>query len=232
MKAIIKNVLQAVQHAIFPHNCLGCQTDVLDAESLLCAACFKGLPNTHFFTTPHNEVSHLFLGRIPVQQAAAGYFFTKDGLMQKLLVQLKYHNNPAIGIYLGELIGKQMLSTAFAEVDAIIPLPLNEKKEFKRGYNQANLIAQGIAKILNKPVISNAVSRKLFTKTQTHEDRVSRWKNMQNVFEVTNSTAIANKHILLVDDVVTTGATLEVCGSQLLQVEGVKLSIGCVAYTT
>ncbi len=172
------------------------------------------------------------MNRLPLQQAAAGYFFTKEGLMQTLLVQLKYKNNPKVGTYLGELIGKQMQETAFAKVDAIIPLPLNAKKEFKRGYNQANLIAQGIAKQINIPIINNAVGRNVFTKTQTHEDRISRWENMQNVFEVTIPTLIANKHILLVDDVVTTGATLEACGNKILAVDGTKLSIACVAYTS
>lgn len=232
MKTLLNNVLQAAQHAIFPHNCLGCETDILETDSLLCVKCLLSLPQTHFFSHSANKIHHLFLGRIPLQQAAAGFYFTKDGLIQKLIVELKYNHNPDVGVYLGELVGKQMLHTAFTTVDAIVPLPLNEKKEFSRGYNQANLIAQGIAKIMNKPVITNAVERNLFTKTQTHESRISRWENMQNVFEVTQPHAIAHKHILLVDDVVTTGATLEACGSKILEVDGVKLSIACVAYTT
>lgn len=232
MKNIFRNILQATQHAIFPHNCMGCQTDILDEESLLCAKCFSSLPLTHFFKVANNPIANLFYARLALQQAAAGYFFTKDGLMQDLLVQLKYKNNPEVGIYLGELIGKQMQGTSFVEIDAIVPLPLNAKKEFKRGYNQANLIAQGIAKQINKPIINNAVGRKIFTKTQTHEDRISRWENMQNVFEVTNPTLISNKHILLVDDVVTTGATLEACGTKILAIKGTKLSIACVAYTS
>lgn len=231
MKSIFTSIVQALQHAVFPHNCLGCQTDVLDANSLLCAKCYNDLPTTHFFGTPQNAVSNLFLGRIPVEQAGAGYYFSKEGVIQNLLIELKYRNKEDVGLYLGELIANQMLTTNFTEVDAIVPLPLNKKREFKRGYNQANLIAQGIGTIINKPVIANAVERKLFTKTQTHESRVSRWENMQNVFVVTNEEALKNKHILLVDDVVTTGATLEACGTEILKVEGTKLSIACVAYT-
>jgi predicted amidophosphoribosyltransferase len=119
----------------------------------------------------------------------------------------------------------------FDDVDLIIPLPLNDKKLFKRGYNQASVIAKGITSIWHKPVIENAVDRILFTETQTHKDRIARWETMEGVFTVTQPGLLKNKHVLLVDDIITTGATLEACGEAILKIPGMKLSVATIAYT-
>ena len=133
---------------------------------------------------------------------------------------------------MGTLLGMQLAEAErFATVDAIVPLPLNPKKEKKRGYNQAAVIAEGIQTVWAKPVINTAVARKLFTNTQTQKGRVERWQNMQDVFEVTDAAALEGKHILLVDDVVTTGASLEACAAPMLAVPGATISIATVAYT-
>jgi ComF family protein len=219
-------------HLFFPHYCEGCGSDVVEQNELLCLQCVAKLPETKFFEASGNPVEKTFYGRIPVKAAGATYYFTKDSLMQHLISELKYRGNKKIGNYLGKLTGHALIeSNRFAEIDFIVPLPLNEKKLHKRGYNQAAVIAEGIATVIEKPVLQNLVVRKHFTETQTRKDRVHRWQNMQNVFEVIDPSSIENKQILLVDDIITTGATLEACGVTLLKVPGLTLHIASVAWT-
>ncbi len=219
-------------HLFFPHNCLGCGTDTLENNAPLCAACFVQLPETGFFQQKDNPVKNIFYGRVNIQNAASAFYFAKDSLLQHLIVELKYHGNKDAGYYLGKLLGCRLQeSEGFQEVEIIVPVPLNTKKEKMRGYNQAAAIADGIAEVWHRPVIKNALGRKIFTETQTQKDRISRWQNMQDVFTVMDENLLKNKHILLVDDVVTTGATLEACGEAALGAENTKLSIATVAYT-
>jgi ComF family protein len=219
-------------HLFFPHTCAGCGTDVIDHDQLLCLHCLNDLPATNFFNQPNNPVEQVFYGRVPIANAAAGYFFTKDSLLQNLIVQLKYRGNKQIGFYLGQLLGNILIkSDRFSDVTALVPLPLNPRREKNRGYNQATMLCNGISSVWKKPVIDKAVVRRVYTETQTHKGRISRWENMDGIFEVVNPSALESKHILLVDDVVTTGATLEACGSEILKVPGTTLSVATLAYT-
>jgi ComF family protein len=219
-------------HLFFPHVCEGCGTDVLGNDSILCAACFLKLPETGFIKEPNNPVERIFYGRIKVETACSAFYFTKHSLLRHLIVELKYRNNRDIGFYLGKLLGYQLSQTdRFNDVDVIIPLPLNPRKERKRGYNQAAIIAEGISSVWFKPILKNAVQRLIFTETQTHKDRVSRWQTMEGVFATADAASIEGKHVLLVDDIVTTGATLEACGEKILQIPETKLSIATIAYT-
>jgi len=226
------SALRDFSHLFFPHNCLGCGTDVLDNDAVLCLQCFSNLPVTGFMQQPNNPVEKIFYGRISVQSAGSAFYFTKESVIQNLMVELKYRGNKHAGNYIGRLLGMQLAETTrFDTVDVIVPLPLNAKKEKKRGYNQAQVIAEGIQAEWNKPILNNSVARKLFTNTQTQKGRIERWQNMQDVFEVKDSEALEGRHILLVDDVVTTGASLEACAAPILQVPGTILSIATVAYT-
>jgi ComF family protein len=228
----LQSSLNDLLHLFFPHTCVGCGSDVLDQQQLLCLRCLNELPATNFFDQPGNPVEQVFYGRIPVQNAGAGYFFTKDSLIQNIIVQLKYRGNKEIGVYLGKLIGNLLQnSPRFAGVDVLVPLPLNPRREKKRGYNQATAICNGIASVWNKPVSENNAIRKVYTETQTHKNRVSRWQNMDGIFAINDPSLLQNKHVLLVDDVVTTGATLEACGSEILKISGTTLSIATLAYT-
>ena len=189
-------------------------------------------PETGFFTKENNPVEKVFYGRIKVEQAAALYYFTKNSLVQDLMIQLKYRGNRDAGLFWGRMIGSAIrVSGRFTDIDYLIPLPLNPKKQFKRGYNQAELICKGISEVCGIPLLTEAVARKQFTESQTTQNRVARWQNMEGVFKVRNPEQLINKHILLVDDVITTGATLEACGSYILAVPGTRLSIATAAYT-
>lgn len=232
MLSSIKSYAKDFTHLIFPHHCEGCGTDVLNDDDLLCAKCLHELPATNYFSSANNPVEKIFYGRCNIVSAAAAFYFTKNSLLQHLLIQLKYKSNKEVGYFLGRLMALQMQqSNKFNCIDALVPLPLNPKKESKRGYNQAALICEGITEILQIPILYNAVERVVFTETQTKQDRIHRWQNMENVFAIQNLASIQNKHILLVDDVVTTGATLEACANAILQNTNTKLSIATVAYT-
>lgn len=225
-------ILNDFAHLFFPHTCEGCGTDILDINSSLCASCLFQLPETGFINVQDNPVEKKFYGQIKIEAAGSACYFTKHSLLQHLVKQLKYKGNKDVGIFLGKQLGKQLAaSERFKDVDCIVPLPLNPKKERKRGYNQAAVIADGITAIWPRPILPNAVERKIFTETQTHKDRVSRWESMQGVFALKNAEVLRGKHVLLIDDIITTGATLEACGEAILSAQSTRLSIATVAYT-
>lgn len=228
---LVKNILSGTLHLFYPHICTGCGSDLLDKENLLCLHCTESLPNTHFAAHNNNPVEKAFWGRIPVTAAHSQYYFAKDSLIQHLIHQLKYKANKDIGFYLGQLMGNTLLSSGrFQNIDVLIPLPLYPDKERKRGYNQAAVICEGMSAAMNVPVNTTNVTRRRFTETQTRKHRTERWQNVEGSFAVTNPDALKGKNILLVDDVITTGATLEACGSTVLQCQGIKLFIASLAY--
>lgn len=233
MTALIKQYAASVAHLFFPHLCSCCGTDVLHKDTLLCAPCLHQLPTTGFLQLPNNVMEVLFWGRIPIVGAGAAFYYTKQSAMQHLIKEVKYRNNPQMGKFLGRLLGYELQKThRFDGVDALVPLPLNDKKEAQRGYNQAMMICEGLSEVWQKPIIGNAVAREQFTESQTTYNRVERWQNMEGVFNITQPEALVGKHIALIDDIVTTGATLEACGREITKVSGTKLSIISVAYTT
>lgn len=224
--------LNELSHLFFPHVCEGCGTDVLDNQEPVCPKCFDELPFTGFFRHFDNPVEDKFKGHIQVAAAGSCFYFTKDSLIHKLVIALKYFGNKEMGYYLGRLTGRELVSSGrFEDVDVLVPVPLNPRKEKKRGYNQAAVIASGIASVWKKPVLEDGISRNIFTETQTQKNRISRWQNMQGVFSSSQTGVLEGKHIMLIDDIITTGATLETCGEQLLKITGTTLSIATVAYT-
>jgi len=219
-------------HLFFPHICVGCGTDVLGMKAVLCIKCVNRLPVTNFHLYAENQVEKIFRGRLPISQATSLCYFSKDSLIQRLLHQLKYKGNKEVGYFAGRLMGIAIRqSETYDSVDALIPLPLFASREKKRGYNQAAVLCDGISAITGVPVLKNVISRLTSTETQTHKNRIERWLNMEGRFELRDPEAIKNKHVLLVDDVLTTGATLEACGHELLQAENTTVSIATLAYT-
>ncbi len=191
------------------------------------------LPVTNFHLHRDNPVEKIFMGRLAVEHASAYAYFNKQSVMQNLLHQLKYKGKKEIGLYFGRRMGEAFGSTErYSEIDALVPLPLFFKRERKRGYNQAAMICEGMAEIMGLPVLNTVIVRKRNTETQTHKNRAERWENIEGQFELIDKEKVEGKHVLLVDDVLTTGATLEACGSELLKAWGLKLSIATLAYTS
>ena len=220
-------------HLAFPHTCAGCGSDLLDKDQLLCVYCHSALPLTSFHLHSNNPVEKLFWGRLPITHATAQYYFSKESLVQRLMHAFKYKGNKDLGFFLGKMMGYQLQqSNRFLHVDALIPLPLFPSKERKRGYNQAAILCEGIAEVLQKPVLKDVVIRTKHTESQTKKSRVERWENMEGRFQLTNEATIQGKHILLVDDVVTTGATLEACGYEILRAKDVTLSIATLCFSS
>ena len=227
----LKEIKDSVLHLLFPHICTGCGSDILHEESVLCMRCIDDMPETKFELHPDNPVEKIFWGRLPLAGATAQFYFTKESLMQHLMHQFKYKGNKELGMQLGKIMGEQIKKSARFEADALVPLPLFAAKEKRRGYNQAAILCEGMAEAMNLPVLDKIISRPRHTETQTKKGRIERWKNMEGKFILSDADAIKNMHLLLVDDVVTTGATLEACGNELLKAENVRLSIAtlCIA---
>ncbi len=225
--------LRSLTNLIFPRLCLGCGDDLFGDNEVLCLPCIDKLPVTNFHLHSNNPVEKIFWGRLPLVSASSYLYFTKDSLLQELLHAFKYKGTREIGLHFGRCMGNSFLqSNRFNRIDALIPLPLHPKKERKRGYNQATVLCEGIAEILKVPIQKDAIIRPTATQTQTHKNRVHRWENMEGKFLLSNADSVSGKHVLLIDDVVTTGATLESCGHELLNVQDLRLSIATLAYTS
>jgi ComF family protein len=223
---------RSVLHLFFPYTCCGCGSDLLTENILFCIHCQSSMPVTCFEYFSANPIEKIFWGRVQIQVAAAHLYFTSGSLVQHSLHLLKYKGRKEIGIYLGQQMGGSIKhSSRFDDCEVIIPLPLFVSREKKRGYNQASLIANGISQKLKIPVLNDVVARIKRTETQTHKSRIQRWKNMESTFSILNPFKIAGKHVLLVDDVITTGASLEACARVLLECPGTKVSIACLAHT-
>ncbi len=223
-------IKESFLHLLFPHICNGCGTDILSRDTFLCMKCMDALPQTHFEKHAENPAEKRFYGRLHLHHATAQYYFTKGSLIAHLVHQVKYKGNKDLGIQLGKLMGDTIKRSGRFTPDILVPLPLFPVKERKRGYNQSMLLCEGMAAHLTIPVLNDAVIRPEHTETQTNKGRIERWKNMEGKFVLKNPDAIAGKHILLVDDVMTTGATLESCGAELLTTPGVQLSIACLCF--
>lgn len=222
----ITETARSLFHLFFPHCCAGCGSDVISNEQLLCLSCLNRLPLTNFHLYAENPVQHIFRGRLPIVNATSYLYFTKDSLIQHLMHQLKYNNRKDIGTWFGKRIGEALkASTRFTMPDALLPIPLFAARERKRGYNQAHVLCTGMAEIMGIPVLKDVVVRSVFTETQTRKNRIERWQNMEGKFSLKDAAAIQGRHLLLVDDMITTGATLEACGLALLTASNVRLSV-------
>ncbi|MBE7177092.1 MAG: ComF family protein [Mucilaginibacter polytrichastri] len=195
----------------------------------MCTKCLYDLPYSGFEHDPENPVARQFWGRVPIKHAISVFVFSKGGSVQKLLHALKYDHAQAAGVFLGRIAGKKIRDSGwFSTPDFIIPVPLHPKRLRQRGYNQSLLIAQGISEVLNVPVLENVLVRQSNTATQTKRSRFERFINMQDSFKVLSTAEISGKHLLLVDDILTTGATLEAC----IEILSTSFSSICtIAYT-
>ncbi|OQP47536.1 phosphoribosyltransferase [Niastella yeongjuensis] len=229
---MFKNALHPLLHLFIPHHCAGCGSDIIGRQQVLCMHCINRLPVTGFHHHADNPIEKIFWGRMPIDAASSYLYFSKDSLLQHIVHELKYKGNKELGLFIGRKMGEALLQTQrFQQIDALVPLPLFTARQRKRGYNQASLLCRGMAAVLSLPVLEQIIRRHTSSDTQTNKNRIDRWLNMQHKFELQQPDAISGKHILLVDDVITTGATLEACGQQLLTVPSTRLSIMTMAFT-
>lgn len=217
---------------LFPNLCNGCGTALYGGEKQLCTGCLNDLPYTDFHLFPDNRVAKQLWGRVEISSAIAMLYFKKANRVQNIMHQLKYRHKTDLGIFMGRLLGARLLkNNDFSTADWLVPVPLHPARQKKRGYNQSQLICAGASEILSIPVSSNNLIRALETTSQTKKSRYMRYENMQSVFLVVNSESYLNKHLILIDDVITTGATLEACAISLLEAGAAKVSIAALAFT-
>jgi ComF family protein len=198
----------------------------------LCTKCIQDLPFTDFFSINDNPIEKIFWGRANIQNAGALLFFTKDSLVQTLITQLKYHHNKKVGILFGELMGEAIaVEEKFKKVDVIIPIPISASKMNSRGFNQSEVIAMGIQHVWQRPMFNDVLIKKSWSNSQTKKNRKARLQQLPDLFFLQKPTSIEGKHILLVDDVLTTGATLEAAVTSLMTGSPASVSIAVAAYT-
>ena len=223
-------LFKSLINLLFPRVCAACGTLLLESEDTVCTTCRFLLPKTGYENNPDNPLAQIFYGQMPFNAVTAEFFFSKTGKVQHLIHGLKYHHCRENGIFLGQEIGKSLLKAPdYQGIDFIIPIPLHPKKEKLRGYNQSHVIAEGIHEITNIPIAEKSLVRSVFTDTQTKKSREERYQNVKDIFELKKPEKLHGKHVLLVDDVLTTGATIMSAGKALLHAEGIKISVATVA---
>lgn len=215
---------------LFPETCTVCGNKLIEGEKVICLHCLYKLPKTNFHNDRDNQTELRLRGKFPIEEASSFFYFNKGSDFSHLIHLLKYKDRKDIGEFLGRQAGLELKrDSIFADVDCIVPIPLHKKKERKRGYNQSECIAKGLSDALNIPLDTRGISRIKSTKTQTRKSAIERWLNVKEIFQVKDASAISHKHILIVDDVLTTGATIESCATTLLEVDGVKVSVFTLA---
>jgi ComF family protein len=215
----------------FPALCAGCDAPLTTGERSICIGCRHSLPLTHFHLLKENEAYGKFYGRLPVEHVSALCYFHKRGIVQKMTHQLKYRGQESVGEEIGSLYGHILSqSDKFERPDAIIPVPLHPKRLKERGYNQVTAFALAMGDALRIPVRENLLERAVYAKTQTRKNLFQRSSATTELFKANPSQSDAGKHFLIVDDVITTGATLEACGRALMVIPDVKISIACMAF--
>jgi ComF family protein len=225
-------MLKSLINLFFPKVCMGCKQVLLEQEKMICIHCLHELPLTNLHTNDSKVILKEFYGSVVLQHATALFYYPKKGVVRQLIHHLKYKNQKQISSYLGKWLGLELKDCGYYnDIDVIIPVPLHNKRMRQRGYNQVEGFAKELALNLNAEYNDITLLRNKNSTTQTVKNRLTRWKNVQTIFEVTDFKTLNGKHILLVDDVITTGATIKACAAELNKIKNVKLSLAVMAYT-
>lgn len=223
---MVKNLL----NLFFPEVCNACSNILTDNELQICTSCRHNLPITDYHFTNPEFIKKLFYGRLELENATALFRFQKKGITQQLMHNLKYRGHENIGAFLGRWLGNEINTIeSYKDIDVIIPVPLHKSKFRKRGYNQVTKFGEEIALALGVDFNESILVKNRAVKTQVFKKRLARWSAIEEVFNVSEIDTLQNKHILLVDDIITTGATMEACANQLNKIPNMKLSIAAMA---
>lgn len=228
---IRENIFKDFLFLAYPPACEVCSKNLQRGESFLCTHCLFSLPRTDFNLHIDNPLTRLFWGRVQIETGTALFYYDKGGSVQKLVHRLKYKGGIALGKYLGQQLGHHIKSSGhYRRLDFIVPVPLHKDRLLKRGFNQSEIIGAGISTVIDVPQRANVLMRVSATQTQTRKRRFMRWENVESVFTVNVSEEIREKNVLLVDDVITTGSTLEACSSRLIE-QGARVWVATVGVT-
>ena len=222
--------IDAVVGLFYPSICAACGNTLFKWEHIVCTRCKAFLPKTGYELNEDNPLARMFYGKVQLKAVTACFFFSKEGKVQHLIHELKYKGNADVGIFLGLELGRSIKNAPlFQGIEYLIPVPLHPKREKERGYNQSMIIARGISDVTGIPVGEKYLVRSVNTATQTHKSKEDRWKNVKDIFEVRHYEQLRGKYVLLVDDVLTTGATLEACALKLSSITGITISCATAA---
>ena len=222
----VQTVLHGTLDIIYPNHCQLCADDLKTNEQYICVSCAYDLPYIDANSREQEQLSQLFTGRIKIEGIYSLFAYNKGNQVQHLLHQLKYHGKTKMGAHFGSLLGKNLPAT---DIDLLLPVPLHPKKLHQRGYNQSMAIARGIQQVTNKSILEKAMCRKSYNLSQTRFSKYDRWENVRSIFEVVRPAQVKGKHLLLIDDVLTTGATIEACAQELLKLEDCRVSVATLA---
>lgn len=224
------SIIHSIIGLFYPSVCAACGTSLYPWEKQVCLRCRSLLPQTGYALNEDNPLARIFYGRVRLKAVTACYFFSKEGKVQQLIHELKYKGNADAGVFLGQELGKTLKDAPlFQGIDYLIPVPLHPKREKERGYNQSLMIAQGIYEVTGIPIGKVFLFRSVNTATQTHKSKEDRWLNVKDIFELRHPERLEGKYVLLIDDVLTTGATLEACALTLSSVPGITISCATAA---
>lgn len=222
--------LNNIINLFYPRLCPACGDLLMQKEEVVCLSCSCLMPKTMYEGTHDNPLAQSFWGQVVFHAVTAEFFFSKTGKVQHLLHQLKYRGNMDAGYFLGQRLGESIKNAElFQGIDYLIPIPLHPKKEHMRGYNQSYVIAQGVEEKTKIPIIRDCLVRNVFTSTQTKKSREERWDNVKDIFDVRDGDRLKRRHVLLIDDVLTTGATLKAAGMTLSKIPDIKISVATAA---
>jgi len=228
----LTKMLRDLLYLFYPMYCAACDSPIFKNERLLCISCRNKLPLGNFHNLNAKKIEKVFYGRIKIENASSLLVFQKDGLVQKLIHNLKYHGREEIGIELGKWLGERLYSLpSYHDIDCIVPVPLHRKRLVDRGYNQVEKFGIEIGKKLDASYIDSVLTKVSYHRKQSKHGRNARWMNTAETFGIQNESLLENKHILLVDDIITTGATIEACVEVLKRIPGIKISIATIAIT-
>lgn len=226
-------LLKDLRDFFFPRVCVCCGKLLSSQEEGLCVRCMASLPRTELLNTPENEMERRFWGIFPVERASALYYYARGGNVSNILYGMKYHGRRKLCVQMGRMIAAELMRTGFFDgIDCVMPVPLHKKRLRERGYNQSELLAIGISEMTGIPVETSSLIRKHNNTTQTHKSSFERWENVSGLFDITSRVAVwSGKHILLIDDVLTTGATISACIDALKVIPSIKISIVTLAWS-